>query len=61
MRPGHLSFVNLLPNYGNGPPWQSYEEYVDYFIETYKPQVRSLVTQSAVEARLALYQLLSRS
>jgi hypothetical protein len=61
MRPGHLSFVNLLPNYGNGPPWQSYEEYVDYFIETYKPQVRSLVTHCAVEARLALYQLSSRA
>lgn len=78
VRPGHLSFVNLLPNYGNGPPWHSYEEcpfhsttptdpleqrsvlkwspvllrlltkvvicwsrYVDFYIETYKPQVRN--------------------
>jgi hypothetical protein len=38
-RPGHLSFVNLLPNYGNGPPWRNYSQYIDFYIETYKPQV----------------------
>ena len=38
-RPGHLSFANLLPNYGNGPPWRNYSQYIDFYIETYKPQV----------------------
>ncbi len=44
LRPDKLSFVNLLPNYAfprNGPAgnWSSYEQYVDFFIATYKPQV----------------------
>ena len=53
LRPGHLSFVNLLPNYGMGPPWgvpnvgnlganqslAAYEAYIDYFIARYRPQV----------------------
>ena len=41
-RPGKLSFVNLLPNYGFPRAtlgWDTYEQYVDFFIEEYKPQV----------------------
>lgn len=41
-RPGRLAFVNLLPNYAFPRPnlgWDSYEEYLDFFIAVYKPQV----------------------
>ena len=41
-RPGKLAFVNLLPNYGFPRAtlgWDSYEEYLDFFIVEYKPQV----------------------
>ena len=31
--------MNLLPNYGNGPPWENYSQYLDFYIETYKPQL----------------------
>ena len=41
-RPGKLVFVNLLPNYAFPRPqlgWDTYEEYLDFFIAEYKPQV----------------------
>ena len=41
-RPGKLSFVNLLPNYGfPRGPWATYDAYLDYYIAENKPQVIS--------------------
>ena len=47
LRPAHLSFVNLLPNYGVSEPWtdgncsaaEAYDKYLDFFIETYRPDI----------------------